>query len=98
MFIKGKEYFIETSGITFVPSLREGEENQGRLRILDDIGDSFTSYQVSKDTAKQVVSEISRQIMTTPTSKNCVIDIDKVIENVRRTMLIKGELNDRKNI
>lgn len=82
MFIKGKDYITKISGINFAPSFRKGEENQGDLELYDEAGELCMDYQVSNDVGGQVISEISIEIMATPTSKNCVIDIEEVIRKV----------------
>lgn len=84
MFIKGKDYITKISGINFAPSFRKGEENQGDLELYDEAGELCMDYQVSNDVGGQVISEISIEIMATPTSKNCVIDIEEVIKNIKK--------------
>lgn len=82
MFIKGKDYITKTMTVNFYEDYGYKEEEKVKLVIRDESGEIFTSYQLHEDIAEQVISEISNKIMTTPTSKNFVIDIEEIIKKL----------------
>lgn len=85
MFIKGKSYIVKATGVNSFPSYRFGEEKPSGLNslvVIDESGETFTSYELHEDEAEKVISKIAHELLVTPTSENCVIDIEEVIENI----------------
>lgn len=84
MFIKGKSYIVKTITVNYVPSFIDGEENKGSLVVVDDSGGVFASYEVYKDVAEEVISKIANDLLVTSDYKNSVIDIEEIIENIKK--------------